>query len=169
MHLADLLARLQRLEDLEEIRKLRYRYHRFVNDGPYDRFDELYTENAVVQLGYLSRYEGREHIKAGFARMPEQLEMLKQFVHNHDIELNGDIANGYAYFEAKYATLAGQSLVVAGRYDESYVRTPRGWLISRTEATLYFSVPNERGWAGARHFLTKDGGIGSSGNQDQRG
>lgn len=167
MDLDNVLKRLQRLEDIEEIRKLRFRYHQFVNDGPRDRFDELYTEDAIVNMDYLSRYEGRAEIQAGFARMPDLLAMLKQFVHNHDIQVNGDTATGYAYFEAKYATFDQQSIMVAGRYDETYQRTSKGWLISKTDVELYFSVPLEKGWAKERHFLTKDGTAAADGRQDE--
>jgi ketosteroid isomerase-like protein len=167
MNIEEISKRLQQLEDIEEIRKLRFRYHKFVNDGPRDRFDELYTDDAIVNIGYLSHYNGREEIRAGFARMPDQLAMLKQFIHNHDINVDGESATGYAYFEAKYATFDEQSLVVAGRYDETYARTSAGWRISRTDVEVYFSVPLEKGWAKDRHFLTREGTAGADGRQDE--
>ena len=139
--------RIQRLEDIEEIRQLRMKYHINTNDGHFDRMWEQFTEDAYVDFGYISRAQGREEIKALFLRIPKNLPLVKQFIHNHLVEVNGDEATGISYLDARYAQ-GGDSVMVAARFDEIYVRTPEGWRIKRMGLELYFSVPITVGWAG---------------------
>ena len=63
--IASLEARLRLLEDREEIRDLRDAYHACVNDGRYDEIANLFTDDAVVELGYLAHYTGRAEIDGG--------------------------------------------------------------------------------------------------------
>lgn len=158
--LGALQARVQELENKEEIRNLRYRYHQCVNDSQFDRVADLFTEDAVVEIGYLFRSVGREKIATSFKAMQNDLNFLKQFIHNHIVDVNGDEATGVSYFEAKYAALDETSLVVAGKYSEEYISTVDGWLISRMVVDLYFTTPLEKGWAiDNPHFLGAGGVI----------
>ena len=139
--------RIRRLEDIEEIRRLRMQYHINTNDGHFDRMWELFTEDAYVDFGYISRARGREDIKALFLRIPRNLPLVKQFIHNHMVDVDGDQATGISYLDARYAQ-DGDSVMVAARFDEIYVRTEEGWRIKQMLLDLYFSVPITIGWAG---------------------
>ena len=72
--------------------------------------------------------------------------MIKQFIHSHQIDVDGDEASAFAYLDARYGQ-DGTSLIVAARYDEKYRRTARGWRISWTYIDVIFSVPVQLGWA----------------------
>lgn len=144
---ATLEDRIRRLEDIEEIRQLRMKYHINTNDGHFDRMWELFTEDAWVDFGYISKAKGREEIDALFKRIPNNLPLVKQFIHNHLVEVNGDEATGISYLDARYAQ-DGDSVMVAARFDEIYVRTADGWRIKQMLLELYFSVPINVGWAG---------------------
>jgi hypothetical protein len=61
--------RIRRLEDIEAIRWLRNRYHASVNESRFGDCRALFTDDAVVELGYLARYEGIEAIDRGFREM----------------------------------------------------------------------------------------------------
>jgi ketosteroid isomerase-like protein len=151
--LAGILSRLERLESLEEIRVLRMRYHQHINDLEWERVAELYTEDAVVQLDYVAKWEGRARIAEGFSTIPKRTPLVKQFIHAHQVNLDGDNATGSAFVEVRDAR-GGQSLMIAGKYDDKYVRTNGRWLISHTYFTSYFSVPIQTGWAGPElHYL----------------
>ena len=158
--LAGLESRVQEFEDKEDIRNLRYRYHQCINDDRFDLIADLFTEDALVDIGYVFRAEGKAEIAAAFEAMPKGVKFLKQFIHNHIVEVSGDGATGQAYFEAKYAALDDTSLFVAGKYNEDYVRTPEGWRISRMVIELYFTTPLEKGWAiDNPHFMSASGTI----------
>ncbi|MHA3791219.1 nuclear transport factor 2 family protein [Sphingomonas sp. YL-JM2C] len=142
----DLERYVRRLEDIENIRALRFRYHDYLNRSLFDRMSSLYTDDAVVQIDYVARAEGIEAVHAFFVNIPKTLDFIKQFIHNHLVEIDGDMATGIAYMDARYAA-AGESVIVAGRFDEKYRRTDEGWRIAETLVTLYFSVPLRLGWA----------------------
>tara|TARA_B100000029_G_C17177470_1_gene815642 strand:- start:18 stop:524 length:507 start_codon:yes stop_codon:yes gene_type:complete len=151
----DLAARVAALEkevrDInarEEIRVLRCRYHECINEGLSEQIPELFTEDATLDFGYLGRARGREKISKFFAQVPIVLEFVKQFIHNHVIELDGDSGKGWSYLEAKSIS-KGTAYFVAGRYDDEYVRVDGAWRFSRMDFEPYFTVPfNEpEGWA----------------------
>ena len=155
-----LKAKVQNLEDKEAVRTLRYRYHQYINDNRFDEIANLFTDDAVVEIGYVLRSVGRDEIATSFIAMPKDVKFLKQFIHNHIVDVDGDAAAGISYFEAKYAAKDETSLLVAGKYDEDYVRTPDGWRISRMVVELYFTTPLQLGWAIENpHFLGSGGKI----------
>lgn len=157
---AALESRVQEFEDKEEIRNLRYHYHQCINDDRFDLIAGLFTEDALVDISYVFRAEGRAEIAAAFEAMPGGVKFLKQFIHNHIVDLAGDTATGQSYFEAKYAALDETSLLVAGKYNEDYVRTGEGWRISRMVIDLYFTTPLDKGWAiDNPHFMSASGDI----------
>jgi ketosteroid isomerase-like protein len=147
-------ARIRRLEDIEEIRRLRNRYHASLNESRYADCRALFTEDAVVELGYLARYEGIEAIDRGFRAMGERDRFfIKQFIHSHDVEVDGDTGTGTSYLEARYGRF-GVSYVVAGRYDDVYARVGGVWKFRAMIAELFYTVPNAVGWTGDEmHYL----------------
>jgi ketosteroid isomerase-like protein len=154
MDLAALEARIRRLEDIEALRSLRNRYHACINDGRYAEIAELFTADALVVLGYLARYEGRDAIDRGFRSMGERERFfIKQFIHSHEVQVDGDGGTGVSYLEARYGRY-GVSWLVSGRYDDVYVREGGKWLFKSMIAELYYTVPAGVGWmSDEKHYL----------------
>ncbi|MGD9804267.1 MAG: nuclear transport factor 2 family protein [Hyphomicrobiaceae bacterium] len=152
--LAALEARIRRLEDIENIRSLRNAYHAAINDGRYGEIADLFTDNAKVVLGYLATYQGRDAINNGFRGMGERERFfIKQYIHSHDIKVDGDGGTGTSYLEARYGRY-GVSWLVAGRYDDVYVRVDGRWRFREMVAELYYTVPLGVGWmADEKHYL----------------
>jgi ketosteroid isomerase-like protein len=144
--LATLEAAVRRLSDIEEIRALRLRYHEYVNTNRPADIPDLFTEDAELDFGYLGRTRGRQKITKFFAALPVLLDFVKQFIHNHAIEVDGDRATGVSYLEAKSVS-RGQAYRVAGRYDDVCVRTSSGWVFSSMKFEPYFTVPFDQSWA----------------------
>ena len=147
-------ARIRRLEDIEALRSLRNRYHSCVNDGRFDEIADIFTEDALVVLGYLARHEGRAAIDAGFREMgARERFFIKQYNHSHEIRVDGDRGTGVSYLEARYGR-HGVSWLVSGRYDDVYVRQGGTWRFQSMIAELYYTVPAGVGWMGdERHYL----------------
>ena len=139
--------RIRRLEDLEEIRGLRMEYHHCVNDDRFADAARIFTEEAYVEYGGVGSAKGRDNIAVLFGRLAKAVTLIKQFVSNHMVRIDGDEASGIAYLDARYAQ-DGKSLIAAVRFDDRYQRTPDGWRISDMRATVQFSVPVQEGWAG---------------------
>ena len=150
--------RIRRLEDIEAIRRLRNRYHFCLNESRFGQVRALFTDDAVVELGYLARYEGIEAIDRGFRAMAERERFfIKQFIHGHDVEVEGDNGTGTSYLEARYGRF-GVSYVVAGRYDDVYIRAGGVWKFRSMIAELFYTVPNGVGWTGDdMHYLRPKG------------
>lgn len=152
--LEELRRRVRRLEDIEAIRTLRNQYHSAINDGRYADIAALFTEDAVVELGYLARYEGIAAIDRGFRGMAERERFfIKQFIHSHLVEVDGDRGTGKSYLEARYGRY-GVSYLVSGRYDDVYVRRGEQWLFQSMIAEFYYTVPAGVGWTGDElHYM----------------
>lgn len=155
---ASLEARIRRLEDIEAIRSLRNAYHACINDGRYGEIVDLFTDDGRVVLGYLATYEGRAAIDKGFRGMGERDRFfIKQFIHSHDVTVDGDRGTGVSYLDARYGRY-GLSYMVAGRYDDVYVRQGGRWLFKAMIAELYYTVPLGVGWMGdEKHYLRPKG------------
>lgn len=151
-----LSQRIGRLEDLEDIRTLRNMYHYFLNERVIARLPEIYTADAIFEMDNEIKWVGVKEIIAGLNEVFERVKFLKQFIHSHQVSLNGDSATGFSYLDARYA-LEDKSLRVAARYDENYIRTLEGWRISRTFVSLIYALPLDVGWAADNLNYFSDG------------
>lgn len=144
--IAELEKKVVLLDDIEALRRLRMTYHDYVNEGRWAEIANLFTEDATIDFGYVAIMEGREDIIEQFVDIPNHTDMLKQFIHNHVVDVDGDTAKGFLYLEAKYAD-KGESLFVAGKITDNYIRVDNRWLIRDTLTHLYFTTPLSKGWA----------------------
>jgi hypothetical protein len=156
--IGELEAKVAELSDREAIRDLRFRYHECINETKMAEIPDLFTEDGELEFGHLGRAKGREQIKAFFSGLgaprtaPDGssrrgLYRVKQFIHNHVINLHGDRGDGFAYLEAK-PVYNGEAYVVAARYDDEYVKRDGRWKFTRMTLHPYFMVPLKEGWAG---------------------
>ena len=144
--LAALEAEVQQLKDTEAIRKLRFRYHECVNETQLAEIPDLFTEDGDLDFGYLGKAQGRAELKKFFDALPKLLSFVKQFVHNHDIDLQGATGHGLSYLEARTVS-KGESYMVAARYDDEYAKVNGQWKFKKMHLTPYFTVPLREGWA----------------------
>ena len=87
----------------------------------------------------------RDEICTLYARFVQNNQLIKQFVANHMVDINGDEAQGMSYLDSRISR-GGVSMMGAVRMDEKYRRTPKGWLISETTARVYFMAPIAADW-----------------------
>jgi hypothetical protein len=157
--LQDLAKQVARLQDLEAIRTLKNTYHLYINDRCFSHISSLFTTDAVVDFGYMHNtvdpWKGSDQINNGFKFVESNLSEIKQFIHSHTIDLDGDQASGWCFLEARYG-LGNKSFNVAGKYDEDYRKVDGKWLFSRMNIHFYFTTPHELGWvADNRHQLAR--------------
>ncbi len=142
----ELEAQVQELTDREAIRALRYRYHEYINEGKVAEIPDLFTEDGDLDFGYLGKAKGRAELTKFFAGIPQLLSFIKQFVHNHVVEVQGNGGTGFSYLEAKTIS-KGEPYLVAGRYNDEYVKENGQWKFKKMHVTPYFTVPLKEGWA----------------------
>ena len=101
LRMAALEAKVQKLIDIEDIRNLRFRYHVAMNERSFDDIPDLFTDDAELDFDYLGQAQGREKLVRFFAETPKILTFLKQFIHNHVVEVDGNRGTGFCYLEAR--------------------------------------------------------------------
>lgn len=146
MRLGTLEARVQQLTDAEEIKKLRFRYHECVNETKLAEIPDLFTDDGDLNFGYLGKAHGKAELKKFFDALPKLLSFVKQFIHNHVVEVHGQTGKGLSYLEAKSVS-KGESYLVAARYDDEYEKVNGQWKFKKMHLTPYFTVPYNEGWA----------------------
>jgi len=139
-------ATVRALSDKDAIRELTFRYADCVWRHDADGAVELFTDDAVMDVGNGTVLTGREALRNGYRAM---LTMdLQPFVHGHVIELAGDRASGRCYLDLR-AAVDGKSMTGAGFYEDTYLRTSRGWRFETRKLVMRFFAPHLDGWAEA--------------------
>jgi hypothetical protein len=153
----ELESKVQELNDREALRALRYRYHEYINEGKFAEIVELFTEDGELEFGPLGKAKGKEGIIGFFKRLGPSpssgpssggphFTFVKQYIHNHVVEIHGDRAKGFSYLEAR-PVINGEAHMVAGKYDDEYVKSGGRWRFTRMIFTPHFIVPFKEGWA----------------------
>lgn len=120
---------LQQLLDKEAIRELVNIYCRAADRHDHELMRTLYHEDAIDDHGSFFKGPAMEFID----RLPEiqaPMEILHHNVTTHNIELNGDLAEGEVYIIAfhKVRTETGAfDLLIGGRYFDKYAKRGGGW------------------------------------------
>ena len=144
--LAALETKIQDLDDREAIRSLRFRYHECINEWRMDDIPDLFTDDGDLDFDYLGKANGTAELTKFFNGIDKILSFVKQFIHNHAIDVQGDHGTGYSYLEAKSIS-KGEAYFVAARYDDEYVKQNGQWKFKKMHLIPYFTVPFKEGWA----------------------
>ena len=144
--LQELETQVQELRDKEDLRRLRFRYHECINEGKYAEIPALFTEDGDLDFGYLGKANGKAELTKFFNGVAELLSFVRQFIHNHVVDLQGDAGTGFSYLEAKSVS-KGEPYLVAARYDDAYAKENGQWKFKKMHLTPYFTVPLKEGWA----------------------
>jgi hypothetical protein len=152
----ELEAKLQEMADREAIRDLRYRYHEYINEGKVTEIAALFSNDGELDFAHLGKARGQAEINKFFSGLAgdasasgagrKRITWVKQFIHNHVVNLHGDHAHGFAYLEAK-PIYGGEAFLVAARYDDDYVKQNGQWKFKKMGLVPYFMVPFKEGWA----------------------
>ena len=138
---------VRELRDLRDIQELRFRYHIAVNERQLADIPALFSEDGEAHFGEIGSARGRTEITRLYRDMVGGSPFIKQFIHNHVIEISGDTATGLSYLEAK-TVRNGESILVAARFDDVYVRKDSRWFFSLLRLSPFFVAPLREGWSG---------------------
>ncbi len=151
----DIASRLDRVEreldelrSIEEIRVLRHRYHEYVNESRYSEIPSLFSADGSLDFDYLGKAATPDKVVKFFGNADGLLQFVKQFIHAHTVMLDGDQGTGVSYMEARTVS-DGEPFLVAGKYDDTYVRTDAGWRFQHMQFRFVYSVPfsDPQAWA----------------------
>jgi hypothetical protein len=123
-------------------------YARYVDFGEYDSFVELFTDDAVLDLGF--RLQGKERIKKSMSKRDPELRS-RHIMTNISIDvIDAQTAHGIAYLtlyrhigpETLSATAINlQGPAGVGHYSNTFTLTTDGWRISSCQLEFAFSDP----------------------------
>ncbi len=128
--------------------RLSIAYARAIDFRDYDAFLELFTEDAVLDVG--RPLHGREAIRESLQRRPDELRS-RHVVSNVFVDVLGpDDARGISYLtlyrhhgaaslRREPAPLTGPAAV--GHYQDRFVRSADGWLFKSRRLHLAFQDP----------------------------
>lgn len=120
-------------------------YARHVDFGDYDRFVELFTDDAVLDLGF--RLQGKDQIRKSMSKRDPALRSRHVMTNIAIDVIDSDHASGIAYLtlyrhigpetlSPTAVTLQGPAAV--GHYSNTFELTADGWRISSCQLELAF-------------------------------
>jgi hypothetical protein len=152
----DDIALLHDLAAREGVRETVHRYCWAVDKGELADVMALFAPECQLELAPGKRYGDRAAVGRWYgAYMANRMGMLRHLIHNLviDLEADGDRARARSYFDA-VGELGGESIFVAGYYDDKLIRGDSGWRFADKIISLDCIVPIGEGWAGKRFKRT---------------
>ena len=142
----------QQVRDLaarEEIKELTARYCLHVVRGEGEAVVQLFTEDGVFDgtNAGINVARGRQALLE-FYKAVREPEQAIPFIHNHIIEVDGDLASGTCALEGRFVR-KGESYTGAGMYEDKYRKENGKWRFAERKLRFYHMVPLKTGWAEA--------------------
>jgi uncharacterized protein (TIGR02246 family) len=122
-------------DDEDQVGTTLARYCQYLDDGDFDRWIELFTEEARLIFGGRTTV-GRPDIRSYMEQVQPPAGRGKHITSNILVDLDGDTAT--AHTDYMFVRPTGQGLVpiATGRYHDELVRRDGRWLFHRREITL---------------------------------
>jgi len=134
------------LEEKDAIRELMSAYCFYVDNGDFDKFSELFTEDATFEAGPFGKLQGRraifDFINAQVPR-PGEGPARKHCTLNHVIRLSGAEARGDSYVVVLRESSVGIMASLAGRYEDLLVKEAGGWRFKVRK--IHFDISGDLG------------------------
>lgn len=125
--------RIARLEAEADIRRLKARYLNACDRKDSKGMRGCFTPDAVIEFPLVNVTAGPEQLEQTFIELAVKTPIVDQH-HGHNAEINvidADNATGawhlsYTFYDPR----SGIFRLLSAFYDDKYVRTPQGWLMS---------------------------------------
>jgi ketosteroid isomerase-like protein len=115
-------------EDKEAIRELIARYCFHFDNGEFEAWLDLFTDDGVFDLGARGCFAGRAALRKFLTNIPltDGQPLMRHFVTNVIIKVHGDGARADSYV---LVVRGGDSvgISVAGRYEDRFVKVGGAW------------------------------------------
>jgi hypothetical protein len=149
----ELGEKLQMLEDREKIKELRASYCWTVDEGKFEEFVDLFTDDVDCDFGSLGAFKGKaEWRKFVYETIPSFFSKMRHLIHNEYTNLDGDNAEGKAYFEF-IGIRQGENFVGGGHYEHKYIKINDQWKIRSIKAVIRYMAPLKEGWSKGSDYI----------------
>ena len=129
------------MDDLGEIQQLYARYAWAMDEGQFEQWLQLFTDDAVIEGPTFGRYQGREDLKRFVAKykLANGMFQVRHMLSNLLVEIEGDNAAGRCYV-AHYRTHRGRTeLNGMGGYRDRLRKVDGKWLFAERQAFFDYS------------------------------
>jgi ketosteroid isomerase-like protein len=131
------------LEEKDAIRELMAQYCFHFDNGEFDQWLQLFTDDAAFDLGARGRMVGHDALRKFLRAIPltDGRPMMKHCVMNSIVTVDGDRATARSYV---IVLQGGETLGVsiAGRYEDQIVKRGGAWCF--TERKVHFDLMSRR-------------------------
>ncbi len=143
---------LKELLDREQIRDLVHRYCWAVDKGTLSDVMALFHDPSTLILAPGKKYADKSAVQQWYdVYLQNRMEVLRHLIHNQVITLKSDTATSKSYFDA-VGDLKGESITVAGYYEDTLLRVNGEWKFTEKIIRLDFLVPINEGWGGKKRI-----------------
>lgn len=124
------------LEDVHAIKRLKHAYCFAIDEGRYEEWVGLFTDDGEFVRDNGDTYEGHEEL-LGFATegFDTAFEHSAHIVTNPLVEVDGDSATGQWYLLLFYRAASGNVGVTQAKYDDEYRCIDGEWYVARSAVT----------------------------------
>ena len=105
------------------------------------RWSATWTDDARWVLGEGRDVVGRDALVAMWAASLARYAAVVQIYSGCSFDVDGDTATGRCEFQELNVVADGSRRIMAGRYDDTYRRTPEGWRFTSRRLTKYYQGP----------------------------
>lgn len=134
----------QALRDERDIIATTIRYAYALDDRRFEDLRTVFTAEATADLRS-PLLEGVDAIIARIRQAIERFEITQHITSTHQVLLDGDQATCRCYLQSQHVRSdeAGtHHLLIAGRYDDRFVRTAEGWRIAHRTLHVMWTAPS---------------------------
>jgi len=122
------------MNDYEAIRNLLALYCHHMDDGKYDAWSELFTEDGV--WGSAKPLVGRTALRKFIESYPAAIRQVsKHLTTNSVIDVTGETAEAVSDFVVVRRVRTGAIVVRGGRYTDKLIKKDGRWLFARRDIT----------------------------------
>ncbi len=122
-------------EDEDQIRRTLSEYSQRCDDGRFDEWADLFTEDArFILSGQVT--EGRDSIRVLMTAMMPAERRGQHVTSNSLVDIDGDSATATTDYLFVRPTADGPSIVAAGRYHDRLTRDERRWRFRERSITM---------------------------------
>lgn len=115
-----------------------FRYVDLVNNGRFDRMDEVYSSSASWDVPGMPLAEGLDAINATYTKLNADVDYVIQSIGGCQVSVMDDRASGRTYLSEWGRLLDGSDFDTRGVYDEEFVRLDTGWFFSHRRFRLLY-------------------------------
>lgn len=133
----------ERIADQFAIHDVLFRYARALDDRDSQLLRTCFTEDAVCEVG--ATLSGIDSIVAFAQGVLSAFDVTQHLIANPRCTIDGDRAASICDLHAQHVARGapgGEHYVIGGRYDDSFVRTPKGWRIAHRRLRVTWTDGN---------------------------